>query len=133
MKTIFGLALLLLLAGAVRADAIGTESGILYIPSGVTITSVDTIIDYNNGILPFTTIDFTFAGGSGFVAGGLEIGEGGELDFDAPLSSITFDWGGFIFSASDNTGDSFSAFLTPPDKPVPTSGTLTFATPGITT
>ena len=130
MKTGFCLALLLLLAGAVRADAVGTESGILYIPSGVTITSETTTIDFNGGILPLTQIDFTFAGGSGFIAGGLEIGEGGELDFDTPLSSITFDWGGFPFSASDNTGDSFSGVQ--PDGEIFTSGTVTFSTPGIT-
>jgi hypothetical protein len=110
-----------LLAGVVHADAVGTSSGTLYIPAGSTVTSItnSTVAGF-----PSSTIDFTFAGGTGVADGGVEFGEGGVLNFDAPLSSITFDWEGFIFTASDNLGDSFNAV--DPDGNIMTSGTVTF-------
>jgi PEP-CTERM motif len=117
---------MLLFAAVALADQVPTENGILIIPNGSTITS-ESNVGYG------TTLYFSFADGTGYEYGNslVDVG-GGTLTFTTPVSDVSFDWIGYLFSASDNVGDSFTALPQDPNSPVPSSGIADFSGTGIT-
>lgn len=116
----------LLFAVRAHADGISTDSGVVFIPDGSTINSIQ-----NLGYQPFgydeSIVSFTFADGTGTASAYGGLGAGGTLDFTNPVSDPSFEWEGLTFSASDNVGDSFSSYPS-----FDTSGTVTWQGPGIT-
>jgi hypothetical protein len=120
----------LLFASVARADGDG-DGDDLSIPDGSTVTSV-TVSPYQIGPGIEHIVDFTFADGTGQVQGSFENGELGSLFFTIPVSNVSFQWGGYFFTASDNVGDSFNSFNGDESMGVPESGSASFAGTGIT-
>ncbi|HSY66420.1 MAG TPA: PEP-CTERM sorting domain-containing protein [Terriglobales bacterium] len=119
----------LLFASLAQADQIDTSTGVITIPDGSTVTSV-TFIPYPDGEEWGNTsqVDYTFAGGTGEAEGNSLLGYSGTIDFNSPVSGVSFAWTATdIFEAWDNVGDSW--FDTATENG---SGTATFPGTGIT-
>jgi hypothetical protein len=99
----------LLFASLAQADQIDTSTGVITIPDGSTVTSVDFIPfphgeEWGNTYL----VDYSFLGGTGETEGNSLLGYDGTIDFTSPVSDLSFSWLGVtLFTASDNVGDSF--------------------------
>ena len=101
----------LLFASLAQADQIDTSTGVITIPDGSTVTSV-TFIPYPDGEEWGNTsqVDYTFAGGTGEAEGNSLLGYWGTINFDSPVSDVSFDWfDSASFEASDNVGDTYGA------------------------
>jgi len=122
----------LLLASAVRADGIQTDAGLVYIPGGSTITSIQDIPDpwaeTGSGLIA-SVVDFTFADGSGQITTAGIYGELGSIDFTTPVADLVLNWDGndsYAFWMLDNIGD---CFCNPNNGGI--SGTVNWSGPGI--
>jgi|HubBroStandDraft_6_1064221.scaffolds.fasta_scaffold360790_2 hypothetical protein len=101
----------LFFASMAHADTIKSANGEITIPDGSTVTSV-TVIPNPDG--PFwgnvTLIDYSFADGTGDTEGNSLLGYWGTINFDSPVSDVSFDWfDSASFEASDNVGDTYGA------------------------
>jgi hypothetical protein len=119
----------LLFASVARADDGGISAGecSLIIPDGSTVTATSIFPD-PQGPGSICSVNFSFADGTGEVEGSVYEGEGGSLFFTVPVSDVSFDWGGYLFNATDNVGDGLFG-----NNPFAGSeGTGSFAGTGIT-
>jgi hypothetical protein len=116
----------LLFASMVRADEIGTTYGAVYIPDGSTVTSISYVPGYIDAI-----VSFTFADGTG-VANALGVFSAtGSINFTTPVCGLSFDWYGPGWWATDNLGDVYTPPIEAFSGGEPSTGTATFAGPGI--
>ncbi len=99
----------LFFTGVAQADQINTSTGVLTVPDGSTVTSLE-LIPFPHGVEWGNTYvaDYSFLDGTGETEGNSLLGYDGTIDFTSPVYDLSFTWLGVtLFTASDNAGDSF--------------------------